>query len=117
MRNLSPQLDRALDRQLTRLRLPSPAPGQSPADWLANAVREGLRPAHGIQALTRAGVSLAQSVQASSRVLSRARAGVVNPAKSAAMLAAKALGVPALPVRLASAAWTLARTVARTLTR
>jgi hypothetical protein len=117
MRNLSPQLDRALDRQLTRLRQPSPAPGQSPADWLANAVREGLRPAHGIQALTRAGVSLAQSVQASSRVLSRARAGVVNPAKSAAMLAAKALGVPALPVRLASAAWTLARTVARTLIR
>ena len=48
MKNLAPQLDRALDRQLGWHRVPSPAPGQSPAEWMANAVRQGLRPAHDV---------------------------------------------------------------------
>ncbi len=117
MKNLAPQLDHALTRQLGRHRIPLPAPGQSPAEWMANAVRQGLRPAHGVQTLARAGVSLGETLQATSRALSLTRAAVGSPAKTAAKLAAKALGVPALPVRLAVAALSLARSVGRALTR
>lgn len=117
MRNLAPQLDRVLDRQLSNRRIPSPVPGQSPAEWMANAVRQGLRPAHAAQALARAGASLGETLEATSRALSLTRAVIGNPAKTAAKVAAKALGVPALPVRLAVAALSLARSVGRALTR
>lgn len=117
MRNLAPQLDRVLDRQLGSRRIPSPAPGQSPAEWMANAVRQGLRPAHAAQALTRAGASLGETLRATSRAISLTRAVVGSPAKTAAKVAAQALGVPALPVRLAVAALSLVRSVGRALTR
>jgi hypothetical protein len=117
MKNLAPQLDSALSRQLNRRGLPLPVPGQSPAEWMANAVRQGLRPAHGAQALTRAGVSLDETLQATSRVLSLTRAVVGSPVKAAAQVAAQALGVPTLAVQLAAAALSLARSVGRALTR
>jgi hypothetical protein len=117
MKNLAPQLDRALNRQLGRHRVSSPAPGQSPAEWMTNAIRQGLRPAHGAQALARAGVSLSETLQATSRALSLTRSAVGNPAKAAATLAAKALGVPALPVRLAVAALSAVRSIGRALSR
>jgi hypothetical protein len=117
LQNLAPQLVRALDRQLSRHRIPPPTPAQSPANWMANAVRRGLRPAHGAQALARSGVSLAHTVQATSRALSLTQTVVGDPAKAAALIAAKALGVPALPVRLAVIAWSLTRRLGRTLSR
>jgi hypothetical protein len=117
MQNLAPQLDRALDRQLSRHRVATPAPGRPPAEWMTNAVRQGLRPAHAIQALARAGVSLADTLRATSRALTLTRAAVGNPARMATTLAAKALGVPGLPVRLAVVALSLARRVGRALSR
>jgi hypothetical protein len=84
---------------------------------MANAVRQGLRPAHASQALARSGVSLTDSLRATSRALSLTRAAVSDPAKTAASLTAKALGVPALPVRLAVVALSLVRSVGRALTR
>lgn len=117
MRNLAPQLDRALDRLLSRHRVPMLALGRSSAEWMTNAVRQGLRQAHAIQALARSGVSLADTLQATSRTVSLTRSAVRNPARKATTLAAKALGVPVLPVRLAVIALCLARSVGRVLIR
>ena len=115
--NLAPALNRALDRQLSRRGLDSPRPGQSPDEWMANAVRRGLQPRHGAQALARAGVSLIDSVRATSRALSMAQNAIRNPVKTAATIAASALGVPAVAVRLAVAAVSLAQSIGRALTR
>ena len=115
IRNLSPDLDRALTRQLGRRQIEPPKSGQSPEQWMANAVRRGLRPTHAAQSLTRAGVSLADTFRATSRVLSTTRSAVRHPVKTAAKVAMKALGVPALPVRLAIAAASLVRAVGRAL--
>jgi hypothetical protein len=117
LRNLSPDLDRALTRQLDRRRIESPRPGQSPEQWMANAVRLGLRPTHAAQALTRAGVSLVDTYRATFLALSMAQTAIRNPVKTAATIAANALGVPAVAVRLAVAAVSLAQTIGRALTR
>jgi hypothetical protein len=117
LRNLTPDLDRALTRQLGRRRIDSPRPGQSPDEWMANAVRRGLQPKHGAQALARAGVSLLDNVRATSRALSMAQSAIRNPVKTAAKIAASALGVPAVAVRLAVAAVSLAQSIGRALTR
>ena len=61
--------------------------------------------------------NLTDTLRASSRALSLTRAAVRDPAKTAASLTAKALGVPALPVRLAVVALSLVRSVGRSLTR
>jgi hypothetical protein len=113
MRSPSPDLNRALDRRLSRVGVPSLAHQQSPADWMRQAVRLGLHPLHAIQTLTRGGLPLADAVEA----ISLTRAALRSPAKTGIQLAAKAMGLPALPVRLAVMAWTLARTVDRVLSR
>lgn len=113
MQNLSRDLDRALDRRLSRARVPAPARGQSPADWAAKALHAGLRPLHAIQILTRGGIPLADAT----RALSLARVAIRNPAKTAILAAAQAMGLPTLPVRLAAMGWALARDVVRVLSR
>ena len=117
MQNLAPQLVRVLDRQLAQRGIPAPTPEDSPARWMANAVRRGLRLAHAAQALARADVPLADTVEAASRTLSAARHAAANPAKAAVKVTAKALGVPALPLRLAELAWSVAERVGRALSR
>jgi hypothetical protein len=116
MRSLAPTLNRALDRQIARRGLPAPTPSRS-ATWLETALERGLRPAHALQALARVGVPLAETLRATSRALTLTRAVRSHPVKTAAMLTAKALGVPTLPLRLAVLSWELARSVARTLSR
>jgi hypothetical protein len=113
MQNLSRDLNRALNRRLSRTAVPPLARHQSPADWIAKAVRLGLHPLHAIQALTRGGIPVADAVQA----VSLTRAALRNPAKTGILLTAKAMGLPALPLRLAVMAWTFARTVERVLSR
>ena len=118
LKNLAPQLDNALSRQLSQRGIPLPTPGKSPpVGWMVNAVRRGLPPAHGTQALVRAGFSLGETLHATSRALSLTRAVVGNPVKTAARVAAQALGLPSLPVRLAVAALSVARSVGRALIR
>lgn len=116
IRSLAPSLDRALDRQLARHRVLAPTPRRS-ASWLETALDQGLRPAHALQALARAGVPLADSLRATSRALAHTRSATSHPIKTATKLTAKALGVPTLPLRLAALSWELARSVARTLSR
>lgn len=116
MRNLAPALNRALDRQLARNRVPVPTPRRSES-WLETALDRGLRPAHALQALARAGVPLADTLRATSRALALTRSATSHPIKTAAKLTAKALGVPTLPLRLAALSWDLARSIARTLSR
>ena len=113
MRNPSRDLNRALDRRLSRTAAPRLTRDQSPADWMAKAVRLGLHPLHAIQALTRGGLPVADAVQA----VSLTRAALRNPLKTGILLTAKAVGLPVLPLRLAVMAWTLARTVDRVLSR
>ncbi len=113
MRSPSRDLNRALDRRLSRTAAPPLTRDQSPADWMAKAVRLGLHPLHAIQALTRGGLPVADAVQA----VSLTRAALRNPVKTGILLAAKAVGLPVLPLRLAVMAWTLARTVDRVLFR
>jgi len=59
---------------------------------------------HGAQALVRAGFSLGKTLHATSRALSLTAAVAGSPVKTATRVAAKTLGVPSLPVRLAVAA-------------
>jgi hypothetical protein len=113
MQSLSHDLNRTLDRRLSRTAMPPLAPHQSPADWMAKAVRLGLHPLHAIQVLTRGGLPLADAAQA----VSLTRATLRNPVQTGVLLAAQAMGLPTLPVRLAVMAWTLARTVDRVLSR
>ena len=113
LQNPSRDLNRVLDRRLSRTAVPPRARHQSPADWMKQAVRLGLHPLHAVQALTRGGLPVADAVQA----LSLTRASLRNPAKTGLLLAAKAMGLPALPVRLAVMAWSLARTAERVLSR
>jgi hypothetical protein len=115
MRSLAPSLDRALDRQLVRRGIPAPVPGRSAA-WLETALDRGLRPAHALQALARVGVPLAENLRATSHALAFTRA-MSHPVKTAALLTARALGVPTLPLRLASLSWSLARDLVRVLSR
>lgn len=117
MGNLAPQLDRALDRQLARHNVPLPSRQQAPAEWMANALRQGLRPAHAAQALLRAGVPLAETLRAASRTLTITQTLLRTPAKAAVRLTAQALGIPTLPLRLASIALSLVREIGRGLTR
>jgi hypothetical protein len=117
LRNLAPQLDKALDRQLSQRAIKPPERWQRAAEWMENALRRGLRPAHAAQVLTRAGNSLGDTVLATSRTLSLTRAVVGSPVKTAAKVAAQALGVPSLPVRLAIAALSLARSIGQAFTR
>jgi hypothetical protein len=116
MRSLAPSLDRALNRQLARRGLPAPTPGRT-ASWFETALERGLRPAHALQALARAGVPLADTLRATSRALSLTRSATSHPIKTAAKLTAKALGVPTLPLRLAALSWNLARSMVRELSR
>ena len=116
MKSLSPSLDRALDRQLARRGISAPVPGRSAA-WLETALDRGLRPAHALQALARVGVPLAENLRATSHALAFTRAAVSHSVKTAALLTAKALGVPTLPLRLASLSWSLARDLVRVLSR
>jgi hypothetical protein len=82
MQNLAPQLERVLDRQLALRGISVPTPEDSPARWMANVVRRGLRLAHAAQALARADVPLADTVEAASRTLSAARHAAAHPANS-----------------------------------
>jgi hypothetical protein len=113
MQNPSRDLNRALDRRLSRSAVPPLAPHQSPADWMAKAVRLGLHPLHAIQVLTRGGLPVADVVQA----VSLTRAALRNPTQTGLLVAAKAMGLPTLPLRLAVMAWSMARTVDRVLSR
>jgi hypothetical protein len=116
MKSLAPSLDRALDRQLARRGIPAPVPGRSAA-WLQTALDRGLRPAHALQALARVGVPLAENLRATSHALAFTRAVVSHSVKTAALLTARALGVPTLPLRLASLSWSLARDLVHVLSR
>jgi hypothetical protein len=113
LKNPSRDLNRALDRRLSRARLSAPGRDQSPREWAALAFRAGMHPLHTIQALTRGGLPLADAANA----VSLARAAIRSPARTAARLAAKALGMPALPVRLAAIGWELARGIGQILSR
>lgn len=79
-------------------------PEQSPTEWMVNAVRRGLQPAHGAQALARAGA------------FRHSRRGW-QPYEDCRQIAAQALGLPSLPGRLAFAALSVARSVGRALSR
>ena len=113
MQNPSRGLSRALDRRVHRARVPARTPDQSPAEWMREALRLGLHPLHAIQALTRGGLPLADAA----RTYSMTRAALRNPVKTGVVLAAKAMGLPALPMQMAAMAWNLARTVERVLSR
>jgi hypothetical protein len=113
LQNPSRDLNRALDRRLSRAAVPPQAGHQSHADWMMQAFRLGLHPLHAIQALTRGGLPVADAVQA----VALTRAALRNPVKTGVLLTAKAMGLPALPLRLAVMAWTLARTMDRVLSR
>ncbi len=54
-------------------------------------------------------------LESASRTYLVTRGLLANPASSAARITAKALGVPALPVRLASLGWTLTKAAARAI--
>jgi hypothetical protein len=64
LQNPSRDLNRALDRRLSRTAVPPLARHQSHADWMMQAFRLGLHPLHAIQALTRGGLPVADAVQA-----------------------------------------------------
>ncbi|HEX9943499.1 MAG TPA: relaxase/mobilization nuclease domain-containing protein [Thermoanaerobaculia bacterium] len=113
MQKLSPGLNRALDRRLSRVRVSAPARGQSPTDWMAQAFRAGMHPLHAVQTLTRGGLPLADAANA----LSLTHAAIRNPVKTGLHLAAKAMGLPTLTVRLASIGWSLARDLVHVLTQ
>jgi hypothetical protein len=113
MRNPSRDLNRALDRRVRRARVPAMTRGQSPAEWMREAIRLGLHPLHAIQVLTRGGLPLADAA----RAYSLTRAAVRNPVKTGVVLTARAMGLPALPMRLAAMAWNVARTLERVLSR
>jgi len=117
MRRLAPPLDRALDRRLARHKVPALSPRQSAATWLVEAFEKGLKPAHALQALARAGVPLAETLQATSRAVTLARRTAAHPVKAAVSLTAKALGVPGAALRLAALSLSVARSMARTLSR
>jgi Relaxase/Mobilisation nuclease domain len=101
----SRDINRVLDHQLSRTGLSLPTPRQSLTDWTQQAFRLGLHPLHAVQVLTRGGVPLADAA----RAVSLARAAVRNPVKTALWLAIHALGLPSLPVRIATIAWDLLR--------
>jgi hypothetical protein len=105
IQNPSRDINRVLDRRLSRTGLSLPAHRQSLTDWSRQALRLGLHPLHAVQVLTRGGVPLADAA----RAVSLARAAVRNPAKTALWLTAHALGLPSLPVRVATMAWDLVR--------
>jgi hypothetical protein len=113
MRSPSRQIDRALDRRLSRARVPAPARGQSPREWAALAFRAGMHPLHTIQALTRGGLPLADAANAASL----ARSMVRNPARTSVLLTARAIGLPSVTVRLAAIGWSVARDIVHMLTR
>jgi hypothetical protein len=72
-----------------------------------------MHPLHSVQALTRGGVPLADAA----RAVSLTRAAMRNPVKAGLHLAAQAMGLPALTVRLAALGWSLARDIVHVLTR
>jgi hypothetical protein len=142
VRTLSPELNRVLDRRLSRTGLSRPAPRESLRGWATRALHGGLHPLHAVQTLTRGGVPLADAAGAVARAYSTVRhpaktarrytlqalqkatglpladaanaaslavGAVRNPARTALLLTARSLGVPALPVRLATMAWNLVR--------
>ena len=58
MQHLSRDLNRALDRRLSRTGTLPRAGHHSPAEWATKAVRLGLHPLHAVQVLTRGGLPL-----------------------------------------------------------
>jgi relaxase-like protein/DNA relaxase TraI-like protein len=144
IRNLPPDLDRALDRRFGRTGLSLPSEHQNRAAWAARALRLGLHPLHAVQVLTRGGVPLAsageavalayqtirnpgktagrvtaKSVQALTRgtvplddlvrAASLARSLWRHPLKTGVWLTAQAVGIPTLPIRLATMGWDLVK--------
>jgi hypothetical protein len=79
VRNLSPELDRVLDRRLSRIGLSRPAAGESLSAWAFRALNRGLHPLHAVQALTRGGVQIAKAAGA----VAQAYATVRHPGKTA----------------------------------
>jgi hypothetical protein len=142
IKNLSPDLNRVLDRRLRRTGLSLPNSRESLTKWTARALHCGLHPLHTVQVLTRGGVPLADAARTVSQVYATIRhpattarrytfrsvqkltglpvadvanaaslaVGVIrSPAKTVLWLTAKSLGIPSLPVRLATMAWDLVR--------
>lgn len=142
LQNLSPELNRALDRRLLHRGLSRPDRGGDLVEWTRQALRLGLHPLHAVHALTRGKVPLADAVQAVSLTYSAARhpvktahqytfravqqriglpladaaqavlltrAVLRHPLRTSLWLTAKALGLPSLPVRMATMAWDLVR--------
>jgi|GEM_PF-1523013 len=140
--NLSPDLNRVLDRRLRRLGLPRPTSRESLTAWTKIALQRGLHPLHAVQVLRRGGVALVDAANGVSRAYTTIRHPVKsarrytfrsvqkltrvpladvanalalvtgafrNPARTALWLTAKSLGIPSLPVRLATMAWDLVR--------
>ena len=105
VQNPSRDVGRVLDRRLSRTGLSLPTERQSLIEWTRQAFRLGMHPLHAVQVLTRGGVPLADAA----RAVSLARAAVRNPAKTALWFTARALGLPSLPVRMATAVWDLVR--------
>lgn len=138
VQNLSPDLSRVLDRRLSRIGVARPTSRDSIPAWTATALGRGLHPLHAVQVMTRGGVALRDAVSAVSRAYATVRhpvqtarrytfrsiqkltglplADIANavtfvrsPAKTALWLTARSLGIPSLPVRLATMAWDLVR--------
>jgi hypothetical protein len=105
VQNPSRDVGRVLDRRLSRTGLSLPTERQSLIEWTRQAFRLGMHPLHAVQVLTRGGIPLADAA----RAVSLARAAVRNPAKTALWYTARALGLPSLPVRVATMAWDLVR--------
>ena len=117
MRRLAPPLDRALDRRLARHNVPAPSLRQSAATWLVEAFKKGLKPAHALQVLARAGVPFAETLQATSHAVTLTRRTAAHPVKAAVSLTAESLGVPGAALRLAALSLSVMRSMAQTLSR
>jgi hypothetical protein len=92
--NLSPDLNRVLDRRLTRIGLSRPTSGESLTGWTASALHRGLHPLHAVQVLTRAGVALADAAKSVAQVYATIRHPASTAQRYALRSVQKLTGVP-----------------------
>ena len=142
LQNVSPEVNRTLDRRLLDKGLSRPDRHGDFAEWTRQACSSSLHPLHALQALTRGEVRIADAARLVSTTYSAvrhpiqtarsyslravqsrsgltladaasslllARSMIRSPLQTSFWLTTQALGLPALPVRLAAMAWNLAK--------
>jgi hypothetical protein len=94
VRNLSPDLNRVLDRRLSRIGLSRPTSREPLTAWTATALDRGLHPVHAVQLLTRGGVALGDAAKAVSQAYATIRHPVTTARRHTFRSVQKLTGVP-----------------------